>query len=76
MGMQNTEISVMARKSRVGRPSIPEDEHQTLVPVRFPPELIRRMDAEIANRGDRPSRSALIREYVDAMLKAAERKRT
>lgn len=65
----------MAKKSRVGRPALPADEHQTLVPVRFPPDLIRRLEDEIANRGDRPSKSALIREYVDAMLTAAEKRR-
>lgn len=65
----------MVKKSRVGRPALPEQEHQALVPVRFPPDLIRRLEEEIASRGDRPSKSALIREYVDVMLTAAERKR-
>lgn len=65
----------MAKKSRVGRPAMPEDEHQVLVPVRFPPGLLRRLDEERLNRGDRPSRSSLIREYVDTMLIAAARKR-
>lgn len=72
--MENTE-SIMVKKSRVGRPALPEDEHQVLVPVRFPPDLIRRLEEEISNRGDRPSKSAIIREFVDAMLTIAERKR-
>lgn len=72
--MENTE-SIMVKKSRVGRRPLPQDEHQVLVPVRFPPALIQRLEDEIANRGDRPSKSALIREYVDTMLTAAEKKR-
>lgn len=74
MKMENAE-SDMAMKPRIGRPELPEGEHQTLVPVRFPPDLIRRLDEEIAERGIGMSRSALIREFVGAGLLAAERKR-
>jgi hypothetical protein len=62
-------------KARVGRPSKPASEIQTLVPVRFPPDLIERMDLELLARGDGQSRSGLIREYVAAALTRAERGR-
>jgi hypothetical protein len=66
-GMENTE-SIMSKRTRVGRPPMAEDQQQVLVPVRFPPELLDRIDEERSSRLSRPSRSAIIRELVETGL--------
>lgn len=73
--MGNADTEIMSRKPRVGRPALPKGQQQTLVPVRFPPDLIERLDAEIEARGDGMSRSALIRLYVAEGLAGAEKRR-
>jgi metal-responsive CopG/Arc/MetJ family transcriptional regulator len=71
--MENTE-TVMAKKSRVGRPAMSDEDKAVLVPVRFPPDLLQLIDDEAASRLDRPSRSALIRDLVVDGLRIAGRK--
>ena len=71
--MENTETAQMARKT-AGRPAMPEAEKQTLVPLRFPPELLARIDAEREWRLDGPSRSAIIRELIVLGLEASAKK--
>lgn len=64
----------MPRKSRVGRPPKAEADQLALVPVRFLPDILERLDEQIEARGTGINRSALIREYVVAGLLADERK--
>ena len=65
----------MARKLSVGRPPKAEANQLALVPIRFPRELLDRIDAECAARADGPSRSAMIRELVVMGLDAKARRK-
>lgn len=65
----------MARKSSVGRPPKADADQLVLVPIRFPPDLLDRIDAQCAGRADGPSRSAMIRELVVKGLEAEARGR-
>ena len=74
--MENTEIGFMAKKKApVGRPSMPDQDQQVLVPTRYPRDMLEMIDAERAARLDKPSRSAMIRELVSIGLEVEGRKR-
>lgn len=65
----------MAKKSRAGRPAMPDDEQQRLVPVRLPRELLARIDGEVASNLAGLRRSGVIRQLlVEALALRAKRK--
>lgn len=65
----------MTKKPRVGRPAKSETEQWIMVPVRLPPAMVERLDAEAQARGDQPPRSVLIRKYIDDGLTEDEKAR-
>lgn len=66
---------VMSKRPRVGRPAKAESEQLVVVPVRLPQHMIERLEAEMQARGDRPSRSVLIRQFIDEGLSGVEKGR-
>jgi hypothetical protein len=73
--MENTEIAIMSKKTRVGRPAKSEADQWIMVPVRLPPGMVERLDNEAMARGDQPPRSVLIRKFIDDGLTEAEKAR-
>ena len=66
----------MTRKARAGRKAMPKDEKQTIVPVRFHPDLLAAIDEEAERQLDKPGRSATIRSLcVEALIARGRLKR-
>lgn len=68
-------MSKAPKKTGMGRGRPPADEPMKQIALRLPAEMLSALDALVAERMDRPDRTAIIRELLAEGLAAREKGR-